>query len=522
MDLNRIALWFAALPALSLLWRSARGPIRAPDWILVSSFVLLTGAVGLLLFPDSAGYAALLVALVFMVLPVWARAAAGRANGREQFGRARLLSGLGALFHPSLEFRVAPRILLAFELAYRGQLAEAETLLQLVARDYPRVAPTVLGQRLRLLGRWRELKSLGEREGLLSLCARPNLFVLYARALGELGLVDDLAELLIAEEASVAQTAIRDAVLLYLFAFAGQVELTGQLLADKQSPYSDDTRASWLAIANQSAGRTEEARRAFGRLRSSKQAQVRRLAEERFSALLHAEPELPPTPRTLAIVQHFARAFKERQRFTPRSLGARASPMTLSLVASNTAVFVIGSFPRLLDTRAEFADRWAFFAPEIFRGQWWRTLSYLFVHANAVHLLMNLGGLWVLGPTVERAFGRARFAVIYLVSGCTGSAAYLLLTRLGWIDIEPLVGASGCIMGLLGASAASTLRAWLRHRARLAKQIFFRLLAVVLLQVAFDYTTPQVAGLAHGLGLIGGFLCALLFRELGPSSQRGE
>jgi rhomboid protease GluP len=173
----------------------------------------------------------------------------------------------------------------------------------------------------------------------------------------------------------------------------------------------------------------------------------------------------------------------------------------------------LGSYPFFAETREAFGKRWAFYAPDIFEGQWWRAFSYLFVHANALHLLMNMGGLWVLGPFVERAFGRLRFSVIYLISGCTGSAVYLILTRLGVVRPEELVGASGCIMGLLGATGAIMLRAWVRQRAPVARQIFFRLLLVVALQVYFDQTTPEIAGLAHALGLLGGFVSALLLNE---------
>jgi rhomboid protease GluP len=128
-------------------------------------------------------------------------------------------------------------------------------------------------------------------------------------------------------------------------------------------------------------------------------------------------------------------------------------------------------------------------------------------------LLMNLGGLWVLGPFVERAFGRVRFSVIYLISGCFGSAVYLGLAAFQVIKADQLVGASGCIMGLLGANAAVMLRTWLRQRTPMAQQIFLRLVAVVVLQVVFDHTNPQIAGLAHLLGLAAGFVSALLLTD---------
>ena len=184
----------------------------------------------------------------------------------------------------------------------------------------------------------------------------------------------------------------------------------------------------------------------------------------------------------------------------------------------NALIYAWSSYPlRFIATNEEFGDRWAFIAKDILSGEWWRMLSYLFVHANWLHLLMNLLGLWVLGPFVERAFGWLRFSLIYLFSGFTGSVVYLCLFwyQLGDPSAEPpaLVGASGCIMGLLGATAAVMLRAWVKQRAPMAKQILFRILVVVALQVTFDYNTPQVAGLAHALGLLGGFIAGLLLHE---------
>jgi len=183
-------------------------------------------------------------------------------------------------------------------------------------------------------------------------------------------------------------------------------------------------------------------------------------------------------------------------------------------VLINALIYVWSSYPlRLIATSEEFGDRWAFFANDILSGEWWRMFSYLFVHANWLHLLMNLLGLWALGPFVERAFGWLRFSLIYLFAGFAGSVVYLCLA---WYQIgkpQLLVGASGCIMGLLGATGAVMLRAWIKQRAPMAKQILLRLLVVVAFQVTFDYYTPQVAGLAHALGLLGGFIAGLLLQE---------
>ncbi|HTA91213.1 MAG TPA: rhomboid family intramembrane serine protease [Polyangiaceae bacterium] len=522
MDLNRIALWFAAVPALTLFWRSVRGPRRSLDWLVVSVIVLSSAALGWVFFRDGAGFVATALLLLLFVIPASLSNAAARASERQHYGRAHTLSRLSSVLHPVERWRVTPRIYHAFQLAQAGQVSEAEALLQVVARGGGEAASMATAHRLRILGRWRELKGLGERQGLLALRTQPTLMMLYLRALGELGYIDDLARFMLAQETMLAASGIQDQALLYLFSFTGQRELTEQVLLDKANTYSAETRDFWLAIASQSAGQPEEARRAFGRLRASQDAQVRTRAEERYANLSRAAPEEPPSPQTLSTVAHFARGFAERQRFALDGASSRAGARLTSAVALvNVLVYLIGSAPHFLETRDDFSDRWAFFAPAILSGQWLRVLSYLFVHQNWLHLVMNLGGLFVLGPFVERAFGRARFAAIYFVAGCAGSAAYLILSQFQ-VELVHLVGASGCIMGLLGANAAVMLRVWLRHRLPMARQIFLRLLVVVALQVTFDYTTPQVAGLAHGLGLLGGFLGALCLEDTVSSKSTSQ
>ena len=520
MDLNHIALWMAGLPAATLFWRSARAPHRPVGWMVVPALVLFTALVGWFWFQEYAGYLTGVLALLFIMLPIWLHNAGGRASARFQYGRARRLFSLAALLHPMDNWGTTPRMIHAFELAHAGRTDDADALLLLLAREKGDVATLANAQRLRILGRFRELKALGESSGLAVLGREPALLGLYLRALGELGEVQALAEFMRAQERTLIGTGILDMALLYLFAFTGRVDLTRQALSGRRQLYTEETRDFWLAVASKHAGDPEGARRAFSRLRQSGDAQIRDRAEGHFNRLTLAAPEEAPSARTLEIVTYFAQALEQRQNLIPNSSSHRPERrLTGLLIVANTLVYVSGSYPLLIDTHARFGDRWAFFAPDIFSGEWWRVLSYLFVHANAIHLLMNMAGLWVLGPFVERAFGRLRFALIYLFAGCTGSAFYLILTWYGWIQPEQLVGASGCIMGLLGATAAVMLRAWLRQRAAIARQIFFRLLLVVGLQVAFDLSTPQVAGLAHALGLLGGFVSGLLLRE-GVSPKR--
>jgi membrane associated rhomboid family serine protease len=137
----------------------------------------------------------------------------------------------------------------------------------------------------------------------------------------------------------------------------------------------------------------------------------------------------------------------------------------------------------------------------VMQGQYWRLFTALFLHAGFLHLLFNLFALYVLGPPLERSIGALRFAVCYLISGLVSSAGVVVLTIIGIVQVAQLVGASGCIMGIVGAWAGFLLR----HRhAPHAKQRLGNVLMIVAIQIAFDLSTPQVSMAAHLCGLFSG------------------
>lgn len=84
----------------------------------------------------------------------------------------------------------------------------------------------------------------------------------------------------------------------------------------------------------------------------------------------------------------------------------------------------------------------------ILGGQWHRLVSPVFLHGGAMHLFSNLFSLWRVGPLVEAAYGPARTAVLYLLSGVGGNLAGL------WFSSNPRgmsIGASGAVFGMMGA-----------------------------------------------------------------------
>ncbi|MEP7051819.1 MAG: rhomboid family intramembrane serine protease [Pseudomonadota bacterium] len=81
-------------------------------------------------------------------------------------------------------------------------------------------------------------------------------------------------------------------------------------------------------------------------------------------------------------------------------------------------------------------------------AQPWRYLSAVFVHYNLLHVGMNCMVLTRVGASAEREFGKARFVVLFVVSGVLG---FLVSNQWsGGVD-PPTAGASGAIFGLFGS-----------------------------------------------------------------------
>ncbi len=141
-------------------------------------------------------------------------------------------------------------------------------------------------------------------------------------------------------------------------------------------------------------------------------------------------------------------------------------------------------------------------------GEWWRLFTALFLHANWLHLTMNGAGLWIFGTAVEKTMGRWRFLVVFLMAGAIGNLASAFVAH-----YDVAIGASGGIFGVIGAFAVVV---W-RLRSPMYHTLRRRLLVVLALMVATDFTIgglePQVDNLAHVGGFVAGiFIAMLLYR----------
>jgi membrane associated rhomboid family serine protease len=75
-------------------------------------------------------------------------------------------------------------------------------------------------------------------------------------------------------------------------------------------------------------------------------------------------------------------------------------------------------------------------------------LTYMFLHNDYTHLAINCLWLLAFGPIVARRFGVVLFLIFFAVCGVAGAATHLLFN---WGSLEPVIGASAAISGLMAA-----------------------------------------------------------------------
>ncbi len=127
----------------------------------------------------------------------------------------------------------------------------------------------------------------------------------------------------------------------------------------------------------------------------------------------------------------------------------RRAYLTIVLIAANVAVFiamVLCGVSPFFPSGKELI-RWGANAGILTTsGEWWRTLTYCFVHIGILHLAFNMYALKGTGQLVERLLGSWFYLAVYVASGLGGS-----LVSIWWNPEVLSAGASGAIFGVYGA-----------------------------------------------------------------------
>ena len=138
--------------------------------------------------------------------------------------------------------------------------------------------------------------------------------------------------------------------------------------------------------------------------------------------------------------------------------GQSSITLTHVLLGANVAVFLAMAVATVMNggtptTNFSFPLSVHFganYGPLTLTGQWWRLVTYMFLHGDIWHIAFNMWCLWSLGTLCESLYGSGTYAGIYLITGVSGG-----LASVAWNPGVWSVGASGAIFGLAGALIAS-------------------------------------------------------------------
>ena len=181
--------------------------------------------------------------------------------------------------------------------------------------------------------------------------------------------------------------------------------------------------------------------------------------------------------------------------------------VTVFLIAINVIVFLILEFIGTTESAAFMMEYGAVYPPYIIEGgQYWRFLTATFMHFGFQHLLNNMVMLGAAGQILERALGRVKFIVLYLVAGIGGCVlSYGEMLHSGEYAVS--AGASGSIFGIIGALA------WILilHKGKYETLTGKGMVMMIVLSLYYGASTGDVDNWGHIGGLIMGFILCIIF-----------
>jgi rhomboid protease GluP len=513
IDFNHILLFMACISPLVMLAQTIRrgGLYRA--WRLASFAVLVVTGVAWLLMPDTAGFIGGGAWLALLLVPSIGIRKISELASQQRYAAARRISRPLRFLHPSSALRMQAELLRGLELAQAGDFSSAFAVLEAVRSNETNVGRQAIAQSFRLRGEWGNFVGWIRNE--VPAAIRRNDFALmplYLRALGECGMRDELV-LEFGTMLAVASPSQQPAWSYYaslrtVLAFCGRLSPRADGPVLRRLPR--EQREFWIGTDEMATGKISAARTRFQELQNATRDRLLQseIAWRLDKADLISNSEL--SAPGAALLHRIERS----DRPPATAFGSETSRPTaavLCFIALNVAMFIAevklgGSTSAFTLHRLGALEPWAV----RYGGEYWRMLTSLFLHYGPLHLLFNLYALFVIGPGLEKIIGSVRFAFYYLIAGLGSSAGVLLLK---WSELsrpDQLVGASGCVMGIVGAWAGYLLRH--RHEPFAGRRLK-NIVLIVAIQTAFDLSTPQISMAAHLSGLATGVVLGLL---IGP------
>ncbi|HEV7715231.1 MAG TPA: rhomboid family intramembrane serine protease [Steroidobacteraceae bacterium] len=187
-------------------------------------------------------------------------------------------------------------------------------------------------------------------------------------------------------------------------------------------------------------------------------------------------------------------------------------PATRAIIVANVVIYLLQVFVHgpALDRLALWPLATPFFAP-------YQILTYAFLHGGVAHIFFNMFALFMFGRALEDFWGPRRFLIYYFASVIAAAIAQLIVTSM-MHSIEPTIGASGGVFGVLMAFAIYFPRqriTLLFPPIPMPAWLFVTLYGVLELVMGVTNTQAGVAHFAHLGGMVGGALVIAYWHSRG-------
>lgn len=228
--------------------------------------------------------------------------------------------------------------------------------------------------------------------------------------------------------------------------------------------------------------------------------------------------------RTLILFENQSAKFHEFYTDLEKFLTEGQEKKTAYFSLINTIIIVINVLVFLVTDRllrkgsGELLDYGALFWPLVKEeGQYYRLFTYMFLHSGVDHILNNMLVLFFIGDNLERAVGKGKYIVIYLLSGVLAGAVSMGYDM--YQGTTPVcVGASGAIFGVCGAVAYLVII----NKGRLENLNKRQMILFVLLSLYGGFTSKGVDNAAHIGGLFAGVILAAVLNRKTKTRCRQE
>ncbi len=195
------------------------------------------------------------------------------------------------------------------------------------------------------------------------------------------------------------------------------------------------------------------------------------------------------------------------------SSGFGVPPLTRGVKWLGIVTLAVSILAAVLRESGDALVRFVAFVPEdLFHGKVWQPLTYTFLNPDPISLLFALLGLWLLGASLEQAWGTRRFVWFYFLTGALGALATALIALVSTkVRLHLYYGNWSSLEGLIAAFAvqmpdAQIFLYFLPVQARWMLPISAGITVLFMLMTPslwYQYL-PQLFGLGAGVLLAGG------------------